>query len=116
MNYSTVVYSLHKVQGNIIDRTAEKKVVTSGLAVPEGIAVQANGKILVVETGLRRLVEIDPKSGAKTPIVKGLAIGLISIPETVNPFGAINDVSVSNSGAIYVTGDVENVLYKITRK
>jgi sugar lactone lactonase YvrE len=96
--------------------TGEKKVVTSGLAVPEGIAVQANGKILVVETGLRRLVEIDPKSGAKTPIVKDLAIGLISIPETANPFGAMNDVAVSDSGAIYVTGDVENVLYKITRK
>jgi sugar lactone lactonase YvrE len=96
--------------------TGEKKTVASGLVVPRGIAVQANGKLLVVESGLRQLIEVDPKSGAKTPIVKNLAISLMSIPETKNPFGVFNDVVISDSGAIYVTGDVENVLYKITRK
>ncbi|MBM3120001.1 MAG: hypothetical protein FJ006_10745 [Chloroflexi bacterium] len=96
--------------------TGEKKTVASGLVVPRGIAVRANGKLLVVESGLRQLIEVDPMSGAKTPIVKNLAISLMSIPETKNPFGVFNDVVISDSGAIYVTGDVENVLYKITCK
>ncbi len=65
---------------------------------------------------MRQLSEIDAASGAKTPIVKNLAIGLMPIPETKNPFGVMNDVEVSDSGAIYVTGEVENVLHKITRK
>ncbi len=99
---------------NLID--GGKQTVVSGLAVPKGIAVQSNGKILVVEAGLRQLSEIDPISGIKTPVVKNLAVGLMPIPETKNPFGIFNDVAVSASGVIYVTGDIENVLYKITRK
>jgi len=95
--------------------TGEKKVVASGLRMPEGIAVFPDGKLAVVETGTRQLLKIDPTSGAITPLVKNLAVGFPSYPGGLPPY-LITGVAVSDSGTIYVTGDLENVLYKISPK
>jgi len=112
------VYVTEVTTGNVtlIDlSTGEKEVVASGLQKPKGIAVQADGKIVVVETGLQRLVEIDPESGTITPLVRGLAVGT-QLAKILPASGAMNGVGISSSGAIYATGEVEGVLYKITRK
>lgn len=112
------VYVTEATSGNVarVDlSTGEKEVVASGLEMPEGIAVEADGKILVVEVGLQRLVAIDPESGTITPLIEDLAVGGPAIAGTP-PTGIMSDVAVSDSGAIYVTGEVEGVLYKITRK
>ena len=112
------VYVTEAMGGNVVRvdlSTGEKEVVASGLKMPEGIAVQADGKILVVEAELQRLVEINPDSGAITPLVEDLAIGLVPVAGTPRT-GAMSDVEVSDSGAIYVTGEMENVVYKITHE
>jgi DNA-binding beta-propeller fold protein YncE len=98
--------------------TGVKKVVASGLIWPEGIAVQPDGKILVVEVGLKRLIEIDPDTGAIKPLVKDLAVGAKLHPDLMAKFpaGWLSDVEISDSGDIYVSGDLENVIYKIMRK
>jgi outer membrane protein assembly factor BamB len=90
--------------------TGKKTVVASGLSMPEGIAVQSDGKILVVEAGKNRLVEVDPVSGAINSLIEGLAV---RSPYIYPPPAC---VVVSDTGAIYVSGPKENVLYKITHK
>jgi sugar lactone lactonase YvrE len=89
-----------------------KTVVASGLRMPEGVAVFPDGMLAVVETGTRQLLKIDPASGAITPLVINLAVGFPSYPGGLPPY-LITGVAVSDSGTIYVTGDLENVLYKI---
>jgi len=89
-----------------------KTVVASGLRMPEGVAVLPDGKLAVVETGTRQLLKIDPATGAITPLVINLAAGFPAYPGGLPPY-LITGVAVSDSGTIYVTGDLENVLYKI---
>ncbi len=113
------VYVTEALAGNVTRvnlATGEKTVIATGLQMPKGIAVEADGTILVVEVGLKRLVQIDPESGGVKPLVTDLAIGSPSggiwLPASI----MMCDVAVSDSGAIYVLGEAENVLYKITRK
>jgi sugar lactone lactonase YvrE len=85
------------------------------LANPEGLALDHAGGLLVVEAGAGRLSRIDLATGAVEPIAAGLEVGLPpigGIPPAYLPSG----VAVDASGAIFVTGDVGNVLYRITRR
>ena len=90
-----------------------RKVVTDGLAGPEGIDVGPDGKLYVAEVGQKRIVSIDPVTGAKTVIASNLDIGLPAYPggpPAMIPTG----VAVAQSGAIYVTSDLRNAIYKLT--
>lgn len=100
------------IVGRIDLASGEKHVIASGLKMPEGIAVDPNDKIVVVETGRQRLVEIDPASGVIKTLVTHLAVGYPTMPGTPLP-GIVTGVTVSTIGIIYVTGDFENVVYKI---
>lgn len=91
----------------------EPKVVATGLAAPEGLAVTAAGDLLVVETGAQRLSAIDPATGQVTVVADGLAIGMPSWPN-MPPTANFNGVTVAPSGTIYVTGDVANVVYRLS--
>jgi len=96
-------------------KTGEKKVVAKELKLPEGIGVLPDGKLVVVESGTKQLLKIDPETGTITPIVHILSIGYPAIPGMF-PFGMITGVAVSKAGTIYVAGDINNALYKITSK
>ena len=90
-----------------------RKVVTDGLSAPEGIDVGPDNKLYVAEVGQKRIVSIDPASGAKTVIAANLDIGLPTYPggpPALVPTG----VAVAKSGAIYVSSDIRNALYKLT--
>ncbi|MBS0539234.1 MAG: hypothetical protein JSR47_10790, partial [Proteobacteria bacterium] len=90
-----------------------RKVVADGLAGPEGIDVGPDGKLYVAEVGQKRVLMIDPASGAKTVIASNLDIGLEPFaggPPALVPTG----VAVAKSGAIYVSSDRRNALYKLT--
>jgi len=85
------------------------------LANPEGLAFDGEGGLLVVEAGAGRLSRIDLATGAVEEIAAGLELGLPPIggvPPAYLPSG----VAVDAAGVIYVTGDVGNVLYRITRR
>ncbi|MDH3245159.1 MAG: hypothetical protein OEM26_11130, partial [Saprospiraceae bacterium] len=82
---------------------------------PEGLAVDQNGNLLVVEVGASRLSRVnDLATGDKTIIVEGLEFfegGLSIFP----PFWFFDGVAVGPSGDIYVTGGGANVIYRIPK-
>jgi sugar lactone lactonase YvrE len=93
--------------------TGARKVVADNLAGPEGIDVGPDGKLYVAEVGQKRVVAIDPANGNKVVIASNLDIGLAPYPggpPALMPTG----VAVAKSGAIYVSGDTRNALYKLT--
>ena len=89
--------------------------VASELANPEGLAFDGEGGLLVVEAGAGRLSRIELATGAIEEIATGLAVGQPAIAGTAPAYMA-SGVAVDVGGAIYVTGDVTNVVYRITRR
>jgi sugar lactone lactonase YvrE len=93
--------------------TGARKVVADGLAGPEGIDVGPDGRLYVAEVGQKRVVAIDPANGRRTVIASNLDIGLPAYPG--GPPGLVTTgVAVGKSGAVYVSSDLRNALYKLT--
>lgn len=92
--------------------TPAPSVVAQGLDHPEGLALDGNGGLLVVESGAGRLSRIDLTTGETTTVADGLALGLTE-PPPFAPQYELNGVSVSRSGDIFVTGDKRDVVYRI---
>ena len=79
---------------------SEPTVVATGLSAPEGMAVDLDGNLLVVETGAGRLTRIDLATGKLSTVADGLAV--IQAPAGAVPTWSFNGVAVGPSGAIYV--------------
>jgi len=92
---------------------AEPIAVATGLQFPEGLAVDPDGNLLVAETGTGRLLRIEMAAGQVSTIAQGLGVGGKGPPKNAPPSWLFTGVAVGPSGAVYVTGDVANVLYKI---
>jgi len=112
-----VVYVTEAFSGDVskIESNGEKAVVAKGLKMPEGIAIAPDGKLVVAEVGAKRLVSIDPQSGTVTEIVGNLPIGLPGAPGGL-PTNMPTGVGVGASGTIYFSSDIENAIYKVTKK
>jgi len=112
----TLIYVTESAAGAVsqIDvASGARKVVADGLAGPEGIDVGPDGRLYVAEVGQKRVVAIDPASGAKTVIASNLDIGLEAYPggpPALVPTG----VAVGKTGAVYVSSDRRNAMYKLT--
>ena len=95
-----------------LDFDSAPTVVASGLENPEGLALDHEGGLLVVEAGTaNRLSRIDLSTGEVTNIVDGLELfgpGLGSPPTW-----GFDGVAVGPSGNIYVSGAGANVIYRI---
>jgi len=87
--------------------------VAGGLVQPEGLALDRDGSLLVVESGLGRVTRVDPATGAISPVASGLGLGAPAVPGTP-PTWVFNGVAVGATGDIYVSGDVANVVYRLT--
>jgi sugar lactone lactonase YvrE len=86
--------------------------VAQGLSGPEGIAVDRDGSLLVVEGTAGRISRVRLSTGAVTPVAAGLALSMGGFG-TLPPFGLINGIDVGPSGAIYVPGDMANLIYRL---
>ena len=87
-------------------------LTAAGLALPEGLAVDHDGSLLVVESGIGRLSRVDLATGSLHTVADNLALGTAP-PDGWPPTWIFSDVAVGEAGAIYVTGDVGNVIYRI---
>ena len=111
------VYVTEAFAGQVskIESNGEKLVVAKDLKMPEGIALTPDGMLVVAEVGAKRIVQIDPASGAVTEIAANLPIGLAGAPGGL-PTNIPTGVGVGASGTIYFSSDVENAIYKITKR
>ena len=92
-----------------------KRRVRDGLATPEGISVSAAGKLLVMEVGKQRLLEIDPLDGATRVLAEDLPVGLPAL-EGLPPTGVFNDVVEAANGDLFFTADRDAGLYRLPRR
>jgi sugar lactone lactonase YvrE len=106
--YTGVVYQI--VADGIV--LSSKQAVASGLANPEGMVVDSDGNLLVVESGAGRLTKIDLETGEKNVLVEDLPTGEPATPGLV-PCWTLSDVAVDKDGYIYVSTDLESYLYRI---
>lgn len=89
----------------------DRSTVIAGLMGPEGIAVAPDGRLIVAEVGARRVLAVNVSTGTAEALAEGLAIGLEGGGSGPNlPTG----VAATKDGVIYVTGDIDNVLYRLT--
>lgn len=86
-------------------------VVASGLQGPEGLALDMEGRLLVVEATASILSRVDLETGIKTVLVEGL--DLFGPGLGVPPTWGFDGVAVGSSGDIYVSGAGATVIYKI---
>lgn len=89
-------------------------IITDQLTHPEGMTMDLEGNLLVMDVGTRKLVKVNPETGDTSVIAKRLKVGLDPLTGTPPTWAALSDVTVSDSGVIYATGDKRNVIYKIT--
>jgi len=90
---------------------APPRPVATGLSGPEGLAVDLDGTLLVVEASAQRLSRIDPATGAVRAVASGLALGMAGFG-IMPPFGFVNGVAVGRDGALYVTAELANAVYR----
>jgi sugar lactone lactonase YvrE len=105
-------------QIDFVSEPPTKTVVATGLMNPEGLALDNEGRLLVVENsaavdpmGVSRLSRIDLSTGARTTIVEGLELGGPGLGAP--PTWSFDGVAIGPSGDIYVSGGGANVIYRI---
>jgi len=98
-----------------IEKNGEKTVIAKDLKMPEGIALTGDGQLIVAEVGAKRIVQINPQSGSVTEIAGNLPIGLAGYPGGL-PTNVPTGVGVGASGTIYFSSNIENAIYKITKR
>ncbi|MGB5317285.1 MAG: hypothetical protein WBN56_14900, partial [Robiginitalea sp.] len=105
-----IIYAIDISAGTPPEKIAE------GLSNPEGLALDQEGRLLVVETGTSSLLRIDLMNGnARTTLAEGLDFDKGSLGAAGPPSFFFDAVAVGPSGDIYVTGGGSNVIYKISQ-
>jgi sugar lactone lactonase YvrE len=87
------------------------RIIADGLAGPEGIVFDTNGRLLVVEAGAGRVSSIDIETGDKAILAEDLQLHVesqVGFPSAM----FFNGIAVGN-GRIFVTGDRASLLYRI---
>ena len=90
--------------------TGAVSTFAGGFKRPTRVAVGPGGRVVVLDVGARSVIEIGRK-GARTVLTRDLAVG--QLPGNT-PWGA--GVAVGAGGDVYVASDVENAIYKISRR
>ena len=101
----------------LVDGTPPERpiLVAGGLAGPEGLAVDRDGSLLVVEAAAGRVSRIHLGTGSLSEVASGLAIGMPGVG-VLPPTGLLNAIAVGPSGAIYLASDLANLVYKLEPK
>lgn len=85
---------------------AKPTVVVTGLSQPEGIAVTPNGDLLVVETGIGRLLKVNLVSAESVILADNLKIKMgVKTNSSEPPKRHFSGVAIGSDGSIYVSCD-----------
>jgi sugar lactone lactonase YvrE len=100
-----------------VDITANTRtVIARKLKRPEGIALGPDGRLIVAEVGAKRVIALPADGKGKMEVLADkLPLGLDVGERVPAPF-MFTGVSVASDGAIYVTSDIDNALYRIVKK
>jgi sugar lactone lactonase YvrE len=100
---------IHQIAG-----AGAPRVVADGLNSPEGVTVDRDGSLLVVESGAGQLTRIDPTTGVTSTVASGLATD----SQGSSALGAseLSSVAVDSTGTVFVSaaGSQGSVVYRIT--
>jgi len=110
-----VVYITETASGRVVQidiASGARKTVSEGLVAPEGIDLGPDGRLYVAEVGHRRVVAIDRTTGDRVIIATNLDIGLPGYKDGPPAF-VTTGVAVGKSGAVYVSSDIRNAIYKL---
>ncbi|CAN7221787.1 hypothetical protein LJR230_000690 [Trinickia sp. LjRoot230] len=92
-----------------------KRVVASGLSMPEGVARTPWGTLVIAEAGAARLTELDPVSGLRRTVAAQLPIGLEASPGSPQPY-VPTSVAVDADGTVYFPANRNNGIYRVRPK
>lgn len=95
-----------------LDR-AETRVVSDGLARPEGITLMADGRLAVVETGKARIIALNTTSGALEVMADNLPVNPVAATGSADPY-AMADVTAAPDGVLYLSSPVQRSVLKLT--
>jgi len=90
-----------------------RTAIATGLVQPEGLASLADGRVAVVEVGRQRLLAIDPADGKITVLADELPVGEERDP-AVEPVYLPSGVTQAADGSLYLTGDRNNSVLRVT--
>jgi glucose/arabinose dehydrogenase len=87
--------------------------IVAGLHHPAGVARMKDGRLAIVEPELRRVLAVDPRTGARTVLANGLALSLegLDLPRDTNA-----GIVVDSDGAIYVSCPGDNSIIRIAAR
>ncbi len=94
-------------------KTKAQSVLIDGLDAPEGITLAPDGRLIVAEVGEKRVLSVDTGTGRAQILADHLNIGLSVGPQVPAPF-LPTGVAAAKDGTIYVSGDIENTIYRLS--
>jgi sugar lactone lactonase YvrE len=102
---------------SLVDTRAggSKTVVVEGLNRPEGLALTGQGQLVIAEVGRKRVLSVDLGTRKATVLGDNLALGLPGVPHAPEPF-LPTGVAVGRGGEVYVTSDMDNVVYVLGKR
>ena len=90
-------------------KTGDVTKSADGFQRPRAVAFTPTGELVVLDVGARQVVQVDRASGERTILASDLPVGYL-------PNAPSGGVAVGAKGDVYISSDVENAIYKISRK
>lgn len=87
--------------------TGKTRVIATGFVAPQAIAATPDGKLAVLDTGAKQVLLLDPATGHRRVLAADLPFGYL-------PGAPYGGIAAGAGGAIYVSCDGNNAIYRIT--